>query len=74
MTPLRILRPFGLWNAGEIAGFPADRAAQLIAGGFAAALSEPSPQSEPEPVPAGDPRPEQTAAEAERPARRRGRE
>jgi hypothetical protein len=38
MIPLRITRSFGLWNAGEIAGFPAERAAELIAGGFATAV------------------------------------
>lgn len=40
MIAVRILRSFGLWNAGEIAGFPAERAAELIAGGWVAAVGE----------------------------------
>jgi hypothetical protein len=35
MIAVRILRGFGLWNAGEVAGFHADRAQALIADGFA---------------------------------------
>lgn len=41
MTPVRILRAFGPYNAGEIAGFSAERAAELVQGGFAASLDEP---------------------------------
>lgn len=55
MIAVRILRGFGLWNAGEIAGFPPERAAELIAGGYAAAIEEarpaPGPEPEPEPEP-----------------------
>lgn len=35
MTALRLLRAFGIWNAGEIAGFPDGRAAELIRDGLA---------------------------------------
>jgi hypothetical protein len=48
---LRILRAFGVWNAGEIAGFPPERAAELIVEGFAARL-EAAPSAEPPAVPA----------------------
>lgn len=34
MILLRILRPFGLWNAGETASFPPERAAEIIASGY----------------------------------------
>lgn len=59
MIAVRVLRQFGLWNAGEIAGFPPERAQQLIANGFAEAAS-PQPAAEPE-------------AEADPPATRRTR-
>lgn len=35
MILVRVLRHFGAWNAGETAGFPAERAQQLIEAGFA---------------------------------------
>jgi len=35
MIALRLLRSFGIWNAGEVAGFQAERAQALIADGFA---------------------------------------
>ena len=35
MIALRLLRSFGIWNAGEVAGFHAERAAELIANGWA---------------------------------------
>lgn len=56
MIPLRILRGFGLWNAGEIAGFEPDRAQQLVAEGFAEPVKG---GAEPEPDPAPEPEPRQ---------------
>jgi hypothetical protein len=41
MIALRLLRSFGIWNAGEIAGFQAERAQSLIAGGFAELAEKP---------------------------------
>ena len=55
MIALRALRAFGIWNAGEIAGFPAERAAELIAGGFAAAVGEPPAAAAPAPEPPAKP-------------------
>ena len=51
MISLRVLKPFGLWNAGELAGFHPDRAAELVpaAAPAAAVMVEPEPQMEPQP-------------------------
>jgi hypothetical protein len=35
MIILRMLRGHGIWNAGEIAGFPPARASEMIASGVA---------------------------------------
>lgn len=36
MTPVRMTKAWKLWNAGEVAGFPADEAARMIEAGIAA--------------------------------------
>jgi hypothetical protein len=41
MISLRLLRSFGIWNAGEVAGFHAERAQALIADGFAELAEKP---------------------------------
>lgn len=51
MTPVRFLKGCGLYNRGEVAGFPDDEAARLIADGWA------------EPADAMDERAAQAAAE-----------
>lgn len=45
MIAVRVLRPFGLWNAGELAGFPPERAQQLIESGFAELVKPPQPEA-----------------------------
>lgn len=47
MIAVRVTRPFGLWNAGETAGFPPERAAELIEQGFAERVEAVEAASEP---------------------------
>jgi hypothetical protein len=63
---VRVLRHFGAWNAGETAGFPAERAQQLIEAGVAE-LVAPEAQAERDDAAEAAPA-EQPAVE---PARRR---
>ena len=48
MIALRLLRSFGIWNAGEVAGFHAERAQTLIADGFAELAEKPEAQKQPQ--------------------------
>jgi hypothetical protein len=48
MIALRLLRSFGIWNAGEVAGFHAERAQALIADGFAELSEKPEAQEQPQ--------------------------
>ncbi len=51
MIALRLLKSFGIWNAGEIAGFPEGEASRLVASGVAEQLTEQPPvANEPKPV------------------------
>lgn len=48
LVPLRLVRAYRLWNAGEVAGFPAAEAEAMVAAGTAAPLDAPAappPQS-----------------------------
>ena len=57
LVALTLLRSYGIWNAGEVAGFTPDKAAELIAAGIAAPVEGKADDQSAEPEPAPEPAP-----------------
>lgn len=55
MIALTFARRWGVYNAGETAGFDAENAEALITAGIASLAADPEPAPEPQPEPAPEP-------------------